>query len=50
MIRKNNKDCKETLKKYSFKKCRREVNTSEQLGLILISDFGQEWDWDDLQQ
>ncbi len=39
MIRKNNRDCKETLKKYNFKKLRRKVGTSEQVGPIFIFDF-----------
>jgi hypothetical protein len=41
-IRKNNRDCKKTLRKHNFKKHRREVNTSEQVGLILIFDSKEE--------
>jgi hypothetical protein len=38
VIKKNNRDCKETLKKYNFKKLRREACTSQQVGSIFISD------------
>jgi hypothetical protein len=38
VIKKNNRDCKETLKKYNFKKLRREACTSEQVGSIFIFD------------
>ncbi len=50
VTKKNNKDCKETFKKYSFKKLRREACTSEQVGPIFISDTKKEREWDDLQQ
>jgi hypothetical protein len=35
-IRKNNRDCKETLRNYSFKKPRREAGPSEQVDPISI--------------
>jgi len=38
-LEKNEKDCKETLKKYNFKKPRREACPSEQVGPISISKF-----------
>jgi hypothetical protein len=50
MIRKNNKDCKETLSKFNLRKPRRETRMSEQVGLILIFDSKEEWEEDDLQQ
>jgi hypothetical protein len=50
MIRKNNKDCKKTLRKYYFKKPKREASTNEQVGLILISNSKEELERDDLQQ
>jgi hypothetical protein len=34
MIENNNKDCKETLKKYNFRKPKREADTNKQVGLI----------------
>ncbi len=39
VIRKNDKDCKETLKRHSFRKPKRKASTSEQVGLISISNF-----------
>ncbi len=36
--KKNNKDCKQTLKKYSFRNPRREISISEHVGLICISN------------
>ncbi len=49
-IKNNNKDYKETLRKYNSRKPRREVGKSEHVGPILISDFEEEWGCDDLQQ
>jgi hypothetical protein len=49
-IRKNKRDCKETLKRYSFRKPKREASPSEQVGLIFISNFEEELQKDDLQQ
>jgi hypothetical protein len=37
-IRKNDRDCKETLWRYSFRKPKREASTSEQVGLISVFD------------
>jgi hypothetical protein len=50
VIRKNNKDCKKTLRKYNFKKLRRKASTSEHVGPIFIFDSKEEWEWDNLQQ
>ncbi len=50
MIRKNNKDYKETLREYSFRKPRREAGMNEQVGPIQISNFEEEREQDDLQQ
>jgi hypothetical protein len=47
-IRKNERDCKETLRRYNFKKPRREVGPSEQIGLIYVSKFEEELQKDDL--
>jgi len=41
-IRKNNIDGKETLRKYKFRKLRREASASEHVGLIFIFDFKEE--------
>jgi hypothetical protein len=53
-IRNNNKDCKETLRKFNLRKPRREAGMSEHVGLvlilILIFDSKEEWEEDDLQQ
>jgi hypothetical protein len=49
-IRKNERDCKETLRRYSFRKPRREVGPSEQVNLISISNFEEEKQKNDLQQ
>jgi hypothetical protein len=38
-IRKNKKDCKETLKRYNFRKLIRHVGFSEQVNLISVSKF-----------
>ncbi len=35
-IRKNDKDCKEILRRYNFRKPRREVGTSEKIGPLSI--------------
>jgi hypothetical protein len=37
-IRKNNRNCKEILKKYNLKKSRRKASTNEHVGLIFIFD------------
>ncbi len=50
VIRKNNRDCKETLKRYNFKKHRREASTSDQVGPISISNFEEKKQRDNLQQ
>jgi hypothetical protein len=50
IIRKNNKDCKKTLRKFNLRKPRRETCMSEQVGLILIFDSKEKWEEDDLQQ
>jgi hypothetical protein len=42
VIRKNDKDCKETLKRYNFRKPKREASISEQAGPISIFDFEKE--------
>jgi hypothetical protein len=47
-IRKNNKYCKETLRRYSSRKPTREVSTSEQVGPISISNYEEEKLKDDL--
>ncbi len=49
-IRKNNRDCKETLRNYSFKKPRREAGPSEQVDPISIFYYEEEKQKDDLQQ
>jgi hypothetical protein len=49
-IRKNDRDCKETLRRYNFRKPKKEEGTSEQVGLIFIFDFEEEKQKDDLQQ
>jgi hypothetical protein len=41
-IKKNDKDCKETLRRYKFRKLKREVSTSEKVGSISIFDFEEE--------
>jgi hypothetical protein len=50
VIRKNNKDCKETLRRYNFKKPKRVAGTSEQVGPISVSNFEEENHRDNLQQ
>jgi hypothetical protein len=47
-IRKNDKDCKETLRRYNFRKPRREVGTSEQIGPFSIFDSKKEKHGDNL--
>jgi hypothetical protein len=49
-IKKNNKNCKEIVRKYNFKKPKKEIGTSEQVGPIFISDTKEKRKWDDLQQ
>jgi hypothetical protein len=41
-IFKNDKDCKETLKRYNFRKPKKEASTSEQVSPISISDYKKE--------
>ncbi len=41
-IRKNERDYKETLRRYSFRKPKRQVGFSEQVGLIFISNFEED--------
>ncbi len=41
-IRKNDKNCQETLRRDNFKKPRKEASTSEQVGPISISNFEEE--------
>jgi hypothetical protein len=43
-IIKNNKNCKENLKMHNSRKSRREVNTNEHVGLILIFDSKEDWE------
>jgi hypothetical protein len=38
VIRKNKKKCKETLRRYNFRKPQRQASPSEQVGLISISN------------
>jgi hypothetical protein len=38
-IKNNERDCKETLRRYSFRKRRQQVGPNEQAGPISISDF-----------
>jgi hypothetical protein len=38
-IFKNDKNYKKTLRKYNFKKLRKEASTNEQVGLIFIFDI-----------
>jgi hypothetical protein len=47
-IRKNERDCRVTLKIYSFRKPRREASPSEQVSLISIFDFEEDKQKDDL--
>ncbi len=48
--KKNEKECKKTLRRYSFKKPKREVGSSEQVGPISIFDYEEKKQKDDLQQ
>jgi hypothetical protein len=50
VIRKNDKDYKETLKRYSFRKPRREAGTSEQVNPTSISNSEEEKQKGNLQQ
>jgi hypothetical protein len=47
-IRKNERNCKETLRRYNFRKARRQAGPIEQVGLISISDFEEDQQKDDL--
>jgi isochorismate hydrolase len=49
VIKNNNKNYKDTLRKYNFKKLR-EACTSEHVGLIFIFDIKEEREWDNLQE
>ncbi len=49
-IRKNERDCKETLRRYNFRKPKKEAGPSEQVGPISIFDSKEEKQKDDLQQ
>jgi hypothetical protein len=49
-IRINKIDCKETLRRYNFRKPRREGGPNEQVDSISISDFEEELQKDNLQQ
>jgi hypothetical protein len=42
VIRKNEKDCKEMLTRYNFRKPRRHACSSEQVSPISISDFEED--------
>ncbi len=48
-IRKNESDCRETLRRYSFRKLRKEVDPSEQVNPISISNLKKTKQKDDLQ-
>jgi hypothetical protein len=48
-IRKNERDCKETLLKYNCRKPKREVGPSEQIFPISIFDYKENKQKDDLQ-
>jgi hypothetical protein len=50
VIKKNEKDCKETLRRYNFKKPRRKSGPSEQVSPISIFDREEKKQKDDLQQ
>jgi hypothetical protein len=49
-IKKNDRDCKETLKRDNFRKPKKEANTSEQVGSISIFNSNEKKQKDDLQQ
>jgi len=49
-IGKNNKNCKETFRKYNFRKPIIETCASEQVGLIFIFGTKEEQEQDNLQQ
>ncbi len=46
-IRKNERDCKQTLKSYNFRKPKRKASPNEQVGPIYIFDFKEEKHKDD---
>ncbi len=48
-LRKNERDYKKTLRRYNFRKHRREASPSEQIGLISISNYEEKLLKDDLQ-
>ncbi len=47
-IRKNERDCRVTLRRYSFRKPVKEASPSEQVSLISISNFEEEKQKDNL--
>jgi hypothetical protein len=47
-LEKNERDCKETLRRYSFKKPKRHACPSEQVNPIFILDHEQDQQKDDL--
>jgi hypothetical protein len=49
-INKNEKDCKETLRRYNFKRPRKQAGPSEQFSPIFISNSKEDHQRDDLQQ
>jgi hypothetical protein len=49
-IKKNERDYKETLRKYSFRKPKRQAGPNEQVSLIFVSDSEEDHQKDDLQQ
>ncbi len=49
-IKKNEKDCKETLRRYNFRKPKKQIGPSEQVDPILISNLEEDQQKDNLQQ
>jgi hypothetical protein len=49
-LEKNERDCKETLRRYSFRKPRRAASPTKQIDSISISNSEEEKQKDDLQQ
>jgi predicted RNA methylase len=49
-IRKNEKNCKETLRKYSFREPKRQAGPNEQVSPIFVLDSEEDHQKDDLQQ
>jgi len=50
VIKKNKKDCKETLRIYNFRKPKRKAGPSDKINMISISNSKEEKQKDDLQQ